>query len=56
LNVDFKIFPKLLTGRITPIAEKVISESQTTFIKGRNILEGVVVLLEDLHEFRRTRK
>jgi hypothetical protein len=56
LNVDFKISPKLLTDRITPIAEKVISESQTIFIKGRNILEGVVVLHEVLHEFRRTGK
>jgi hypothetical protein len=39
LNVDFKIFPKLLIDRVTPIANKVISPSQTTFIKGRNILE-----------------
>jgi hypothetical protein len=39
LNVDFKIFPKLLIDRVTPIANKVIIPSQTTFIKGRNILE-----------------
>jgi hypothetical protein len=56
LNVDFKIFAKLLTDRITPIAEKVVSESQTTFIKERNILEGVVILHEVLHEFRRSGK
>jgi hypothetical protein len=27
LNVDFKIFPKLLIDRITPLADKIISES-----------------------------
>jgi hypothetical protein len=36
--VDFKIF--------------LVSGSHTTFIKGRNILEGVVVLLEVVHELR----
>jgi hypothetical protein len=54
LNVDFKIFTKLLTERITPLAGKVVSETQTTFIKGRNILEGVVTLHEILHEFKRS--
>jgi hypothetical protein len=44
LNVDFKIFPKLLANRITPLEHGLISDSQSAFIKGRNILEGVVVL------------
>jgi hypothetical protein len=56
LNVDFKISPKLLTDRITPLADDLISDSQSTFIKGRNILEGVVVLHEVLHELRRTKQ
>jgi hypothetical protein len=34
LNVDFKIFPRLLTGMITPIADNIISPSQTAFIRG----------------------
>jgi hypothetical protein len=36
------------------MAYKLISDSQTAFIKGRNILEGVVILHEVLHEFRRS--
>jgi hypothetical protein len=56
LNVDFKIFPKLLIDRLTPMASKLISTNQTTFIKGRNILEGVVILHEVIHEFKKTRK
>jgi hypothetical protein len=38
--------------RLTPYAGKIISETQTTFIPGRYILEGVVVLHEILHEIR----
>jgi hypothetical protein len=53
LNVDFKIFLKLLAERITPMADKIISESQTAFIKGRNILEGVVILHEVIHELKK---
>jgi hypothetical protein len=36
LKVDFKIFPMLMTDRITPRVGKWIDESQTVFIKGRN--------------------
>jgi hypothetical protein len=56
LNVDFKVFSKLLTDRITPMANKLISDSQSTFIKGSNILEGVVILHEVIHELKRTRR
>jgi hypothetical protein len=54
LNVDFKIFPKLLIDMISPMSEKLISKSQTAFIKGRNILEGVVTLHEVIHELKIT--
>jgi hypothetical protein len=56
LNVGFKIFPKLLFDRVSPLANKVISESQTAFIKERSILKGVVVLHEVLHKLKRSRR
>ena len=56
LNVDYKCFTKLLTNRLVPVAQKIIGENQTGFIKGRNILEGVLVLHEVLHELRRSKK
>lgn len=56
LNVDFKIFSKLLTDRLTSLADKVISKNQTAFIKGRNILEGVVTVHEIIHELKRSKK
>jgi hypothetical protein len=38
------------------MAYSVIRKAQTTFLPGRNILEGVVVLHETLHEMRRKKK
>ena len=53
LNVSFKIFTKVATNRITGIAHKVIKPTQTAFMPGRHILEGVVVLHETIHELHR---
>ena len=50
LNVSFKIFTKVGTIRLTQIAHTVVQPSQTAFMPDRNILEGVVVLHEMLHE------
>ena len=50
LNVSFKIFTKLLLDRLEGVVDKLISNSQTTFIKGRYILDGAVILHETLHE------
>jgi hypothetical protein len=53
LNVSFKIFTKVLANRLTTVANKVISPTQSAFLPGRNIMEGVVVLHETLHELHR---
>jgi hypothetical protein len=52
LNVSFKIFTKVEVKRLTRIAKKIVSPSQTAFIPGRNIMEGVV-LHEMIHEMYR---
>jgi len=38
------------------VVDKLISPYQTAFIRGRNILEGVVIVQEVLHELRITKK
>jgi hypothetical protein len=53
LNVSFKIFTKVVTNRLMSVAQKVISPSQTAFVPGRNIMEGVVILHETVHEMHR---
>jgi hypothetical protein len=46
--VSFKVFTKVATNRITKLAEKIIKPTQTAFMPGRHILEGVVVLHETI--------
>nr|ABA98398.1 retrotransposon protein, putative, unclassified [Oryza sativa Japonica Group] len=53
LNVSFKLFTKVATNRINSVADHVVSPTQTAFMRGRNILEGVVILHETLHELHR---
>jgi hypothetical protein len=55
LNVIYKIITKTLTMRLTTEVGRVVSQFQTTFIPRRNILEGVVILQEVLHELRSTK-
>ena len=45
----------MLTIKLTAVVKKVGSPYQTAFILGRNILEGVVILQEVLHELRSTK-
>jgi hypothetical protein len=53
LNVSFKIFTKVATIRVSQIAHKIVRPTQTAFMPGRHILEGVVVLHETIHELHR---
>ena len=53
LNVSFKIFTKVATLRINSVADHIISPTQTAFMRGRNVLEGVVILHETIHELHR---
>jgi hypothetical protein len=46
----------VLTRRLIGVAKAVISKTQSAFLLGRNILEGVVILHETLHELRRKKR
>jgi len=50
LNVNFKIFTKVGTNRLNKVAQTVVSPTQTAFMPGRNIMEGVVILHETIHQ------
>jgi hypothetical protein len=52
LNVIFNIFTKVISNRTILVADKMISPIQTSFIQGRYILDGVVLLHETLHELK----
>ena len=51
---NFAKFPaKRLASRLSPIAHCAISPFQSAFIKGRFILDGILVLHEVIHEVKR---
>ena len=52
INVIFRILAKGYANRVTLLADRVTHPNQTAFIKGRYILDGVLVLHEVLHEVR----
>jgi hypothetical protein len=54
--VDYKWVTKVLTRRLASMADSVVSKTQTSFILGRNILEGVVILHQTMHELNRRKK
>jgi hypothetical protein len=56
LNVSFKVFTKVLNNRILKVSDKLIGPSQTAFIPGRYIMEGVVVLHETIHELHKKKQ
>jgi hypothetical protein len=52
INVIFKFIVKAIAIRLAPIAHRTIDRSQTAFIKGRNLHEGVIALHEIAHELK----
>ena len=55
LNVSFKIFTKVVVNRLIQVADNVIRPTQSAFMPGRHILEGVVVLHKMLDELHRSK-
>jgi hypothetical protein len=50
INCSFKIFSKVLNNRLERICGRLLAPNQTTFVKGRYILESVVSVHEILHD------
>jgi hypothetical protein len=50
LNCLYKLITKTLTLRLEKVADKLIHTNQTAFMKGRNILSGIMIL----HETKKT--
>jgi hypothetical protein len=53
VNVSFKIFTKVAMIRLNAVADNVVRPTQTAFMQGRYILDGVVTLHETVHEMHR---
>jgi hypothetical protein len=53
LNCLCKLITKVITIRLEKLAEKLILSNQTAFMKGRNIMTGVMALHEVMHETKK---
>ena len=53
LNVSFKIFTKVPTNRLNTAVDHVSRPSRTAFMQSKNMLNGVVILHETVHEMHR---
>jgi hypothetical protein len=51
-TISFKIISKAYASKLDPVAHRIISQNQTAFIKGRNILDGPLALMEIIHDIR----
>jgi hypothetical protein len=53
LNCIYKLFTKVLTLRLEPVASRIIHLYQSAFIAGRNIKENIIALHLVLHETKK---
>lgn len=52
-NVGYKIITKVIVNRLKPILPKLISNTQSSFVPGRQITDNIVIMQEVLHTMRR---
>jgi hypothetical protein len=52
-NVNYKIVSKIIVKKLNLIMPELISESQSSFIPGRNITDNIIVAQEIVHSIRK---
>ena len=52
-NVAYKIIAKVLVNRVKPILPLLISNTQASFVPGRQITDNIVIVQEVIHTMRR---
>lgn len=56
LNCLYKLVTKTLTIRLELVADKLIHNTQTAFMKNRNIMSGIMCMHEIVHETKRRKE
>ena len=55
-NVIYKILSTIMVNRLKPLLPTIISLEQTGFVKGRQILDGIVVAQEAIHSLTKDKQ
>lgn len=55
-NVLYKIVAKCIKTRLKKMLQGIISENQSAFVPGRNILDNVLVAFEAIHYIKMKQK
>lgn len=55
-NTIYKLITKIITNRLRPIMNNLISPLQSSFIKGRGIEDNIIVVKEMAHIFHKAKK
>jgi hypothetical protein len=55
LNCIFKFFSEILTLRLEKVSQRLVAKEQSAFIRGRYILESVVIAHEIVHSIHKTK-
>lgn len=54
-NVAYKIVTKVIVNRIKPVLPLLISNTQSSFVPGRQITDNIVIMQEGLHTMRKNK-
>eukprot|EP00253_Pinus_taeda_P021952 PITA_21952 len=55
-NASYKILSKIIANRIKPLLDKLISNAQGGFIKGRHILDNIIQVQEAIHSSKQRKE
>ena len=55
MHVVLKIITKVMANRLKPTLPELISQQQSRFVEGRQILDGIVLMQEMIHSLKKTK-
>ncbi|GJX98275.1 RNA-directed DNA polymerase, eukaryota, reverse transcriptase zinc-binding domain protein [Tanacetum coccineum] len=56
IGIHYKIIAKILANRLSKVIDQIVSKEQSTFIDGRQILDGPVILSEIIEWYKKRKK
>ncbi|GKA45481.1 RNA-directed DNA polymerase, eukaryota, reverse transcriptase zinc-binding domain protein [Tanacetum coccineum] len=56
IGIHYKIIAKILANRLSKVIDKIVSKEQSTFIAGRQILDGPIILSEIIEWHKKRKK